>query len=284
MAAGSRGDAAVYVAGASITAAILTSEATRQWFLRALLPVAGVLFAATMFAISGQSGVGASGFTSGGGEAVAPVGDDGVAGGAPLGGWALAAYNLLSLPFLWTGVWGTWGLGWLDTGMPDIVPWAAVSAFVVVGFAGIARLSGRKAFSLAGVLAVLIVLPVYVLTAGNDTVGVNLQPRYLLPLLVLFVFLLVSESKGFDTLRFTRVQTFVILGALALAQLVALQINIRRYVTGADAQGLNLDAGAEWWWSGVAIGPMAMWLIGGLAYAALLAVLWPSLRRASVHA
>lgn len=277
MAAGSRGDAAVYAAGASLTAAILASERTREWALRSLLPVAGVLFAVIMFTSAGQSGVGAVGFTSGGGEAALPVGADGEDVGAPLGGWALAAYNLLSLPFLWTGVFGTWGLGWLDTGLPDIVPWAATAAFVAVGFAGIGRITGRKTIATGGVLAVLVVLPVYVLTMGNDTVGVNLQPRYLLPLIVLFGFLLVSEARGVDTIRFTRVQTFTILSALAVAQLVALQINIRRYVTGADQQGLNLDAGAEWWWAGLPLGPSAVWVVGALAYAGLLATLWPRL-------
>jgi hypothetical protein len=118
---------------------------------------------------------------------------------------------------------------------------------------------------------------VYVLTRGGDEVGENLQPRYLLPLIVLFSFILLTETAG-GVLRFTRVQTVAILGALALANLVALQVNIRRYVTGADQQGLNLDSGAEWWWTGFPIGPTALWVIGALAFAALLATLWPELR------
>lgn len=284
MAAGSRGDAGVYVVGASVTASIITSSGDRQWLMRAILPVVGVVVAVVLFASAGQSGVGAVGFTNGGSSAVLPVGADGSAAGEPLTGFALAAYNLLTIPFLWTGVWGTWGLGWLDTGMPDIVPWAAVAAFVAVGFAGIGRLTGRKMIAAGGVLAVLVALPVYVLTAGNDIVGVNLQPRYLLPLIVLFAFVLVTEARGNDTLRFSRAQTFVVLGALGLAHLVALQINIRRYVTGADQQGADLDSGAEWWWAGMPIGPMAVWIIGAGAYAGLLAVLWPQLRRATAIA
>lgn len=72
------------------------------------------------------------------------------------------------------------------------------------------------------------------------------------------------------------------MGALSIANLVALQVNIRRYVTGSDAQGLNLGAGAEWWWSGLPVGPTAVWLIGALSFAALLASLWPELRRRTV--
>ena len=47
----------------------------------------------------------------------------------------------------------------------------------------------------------------------------------------------------------------------------------------ADQQGISLDAGAEWWWPNFPIGPTAVWVIGALAYAALLVVLWPQLRR-----
>ena len=120
--------------------------------------------------------------------------------------------------------------------------WAAVSAFVVVGFAGLGKLDWRKAISIAGVLLVLIVLPVYVLTVGNTKVGDALQPRYLLPLILLLCLLLVTMPRG-AVLRFTRLQTFLIVAALAGANLVALQVNIRRYVTGDDEQGLNLDDG-----------------------------------------
>jgi uncharacterized membrane protein len=282
MAAGARGDAAVYAIGASVVVMILTSNRSRAWLVRASLPAAGVILAFVFFAIAGQSGVSTVGFT-GGGDATIPVPGDGTGVEATLSGLSLAAYNILMLPFLWTGVWGSWGLGWLDTQLPAIVPWAATAAFIVVGFAGLGLLTWRKAVATSGVLLVLIVLPVYVLTVGGDKVGANLQPRYLLPLIVLFAFMLLTDpARG--SMRFTRVQTTAILGALAVANLVSLQVNIRRYVTGADQQGLNLDAGAEWWWTDFPVGPTAVWVIGALAYAGLLAVLWPQLRRPRVGA
>jgi hypothetical protein len=281
MAAGARGDAGVYVVGASVVASIIAFARGRAWMLLALLPLAGVIISVIFFVSAGQSGVGAIGFT--GGEAVSSpddTGDEGVVGQppeVPLTGFALAAYNLLSLPYLWTGVWGTWALGWFDTGMPAIVAWAAVSAFVVVAFAGLGKLDWRKAISIAGVMLVLIVLPVYVLTVGGMKVGDALQPRYLLPLILLLCLLLTTMPRG-AVLRFTRLQTFLIVAALAGANLVALQVNIRRYVTGDDRQGLDLDAGAEWWWQGFPVGPVWVWVVGSLAFAGLLAVLWPRLR------
>lgn len=285
MASGARADAAVYAIGATITATILTVARSREWGLRAILPLVGIAIATVLLANAAQAGVGAIGFTSAEAVGGPGAGDGGIADippEVPLTGFGLAAYNLLMLPYLWTGVWGTWALGWFDTGLPAIVPWAAVAAFLVVAFAGLGGLGLRKAIGVSGVLVVLIVLPVYVLTVGGLEVGDALQPRYLLPLILLLSLLLVTMPPGHD-LRFTRIQTFTILGALALANLVALQVNIRRYVTGADQQGLNLDAGAEWWWPGFPVGPTWIWIVGVLAFAGLLATLWPQLYRPSLE-
>ncbi|MEO5534006.1 MAG: DUF2142 domain-containing protein [Pseudolysinimonas sp.] len=281
MASGARGDAGVYVVGASVTAAVLSFGLTRSWATRAILPVVGIVIAVLFFVTAGQSGVGAIGFTSG--QAFAGPGGVvvGIPADVPLTGFALGAYNLLMLPYLWTGVWGTWALGWFDTGFPAIVPWAGAAAFIVVAFAGLGRLEWRKAISILGVLVVLIVLPVYVLTVGGTRVGQALQPRYLLPLILLLSLLLTTMPRGRE-LVFSRIQTFTIFAAIAGANFVALQVNIRRYVTGADQQGANLDAGSEWWWTGLPVGPTAVWVLGALAFAGLLAVLWPVARRPSL--
>ncbi|CAN5344883.1 hypothetical protein BH11ACT3_BH11ACT3_06840 [soil metagenome] len=282
MSAGARGDAGVYLVGASIIAGILTIARTKEWGLRAILPIAGIIIAIAFFVNAGQSGVGAIGFTgASGGPSYGDLGDAGGSTALPVTGLALAAYNLLMLPYLWTGVWGTWALGWFDTGLPAIVPTAATAAFVAVAFAGLGRLNWRKAVSVIGVLVVLVALPVYVLTVSDTKVGDALQPRYLLPLILLLGLLLTTMPLGRE-LRFTRVQTFAIFGALALANLVALQVNVRRYVTGADQQGLNLDAGAEWWWPHFPVGPLWIWIVGALAFTGLLTLLWAQLRMPSL--
>lgn len=269
MAAGARGDGAVYVTGATVAVLILTVSRTRHWAFLSIVPTLGVVLAIILFSTSGQTGVASTGFGGAGGAAGDP---------ANISGFSLAAYNLLMLPFLWTGIWGTWGLGWLDTQLPAIVPWSATAAFVSLGFRGLGRLSWRKAIALAGVLCALVVIPVYVLTVSGNTVGTNLQPRYLLPLIVLFAFVLLIEPGSGSDQRLTRVQCFALVGALAIANTVSLQVNIRRYVTGVAEQGANLDEGAEWWWSGLPVGPTAVWAIGSLAFVGLLAVLWNHLR------
>jgi len=282
MAAGSRGDSALY-AGLGITLVIvLTAVRRSRWMLDAILPVVMGLVSLAFFLSARQSQSGLSGF--GGGSNIS-AGDAVVGAGSPeaaLSGFGLLAYNLLNVPFLWAGALGEWALGWLDTSMPAIVSAAAVAVFVTVGFAGIGRMWGRKAIALAALVLVLIALPVYVLQAGADVIGEQVQPRYLLPLIVMLGGMLVLTRTAGE-LTFSGPQRFTIVAALAGAHFVALHLNLRRYITGIDASGVNLDAGAEWWWAGP-IGPNAVWLLGSLAYALLVWILVRTLARPAAPA
>ncbi|MGV3734076.1 MAG: DUF2142 domain-containing protein [Microcella sp.] len=284
MAAGSRGDAALYAGFGMALVLVLTvpsrGGAWRPWLRDAVLPVVMGIVALVFFLSARQSQSGLGGFGGGTGAPGSLTG--GAAGGATdpeaaLTGFGLFAYNLLNVPFLWTGALGDWALGWLDTSMPAIVSAAAVAAFVVVGFAGIGRLWGRKAIVLAALVLVLIALPVYVLQAGGDVVGEQVQPRYILPLIIMLGGML-ALTRTPRELTFTRAQRFALVAALAGAHFVALHLNIRRYVTGIDASGVNLDAGAEWWWAGP-VGPTAVWLLGSLAYALLVWIVVRTLGR-----
>ena len=268
MAAGSRGDSAVYVVGALGVAAILAFTNTRTFWMLSILPAVLSAVAVGFFLSARQTASGVSGFT--GGDAVAAT--EQTAGVVDsLSGFALFAYNLLSIPFMWLGAFGGWPLGWIDTPLPVIVMFLGVAAFIGVGFVGLSILNGRKVFVVAAVGLVLTLLPIYVLTQGGDTVGEEVQPRYILPLIVLFGGVLIVQV-GRKAFALSRVQAIAVVFVLSVANLVALHMNIRRYVTGIDAPGWNLNAGAEWFWSG-APAPMVVWAIGTIAFAALATVL-----------
>lgn len=261
MAAGARGDAALYTVLGIAIAAFLSFRRTREWLLAAMLPAVLVLVALAFFLTSQQAGVVSQGLGN---------------GQVPPGGISdpivLTAYNLLSVPSLWTGVFGGWGLGWLDTTMPAIVSFGALAAFVAVAFTGVGAASRRKTISVVALVAVLWLLPTYVLVRGLNIVGQNVQPRYLLPLIVLLggLALLPSVSRG---LRLGRLQAAGVGFALIAAQSVALHVNLRRYVTGTDNPGWNLNSGIEWWWSGVVPSPMVVWALVSLAFAGLVVIL-----------
>lgn len=265
LASGARADAAFFTGGAIVTVLVLKFLPERRFMLSAILPAVGLVVALLFFLSATQAGIGSEGFTT------APS-DERPDAEVALGSLGLVAFNILNLPYLWTGVFGAWGLGWLDTHLPTIVLWGSAASFIGVGFAGLAVMSWRKVVAFVGTGLVLVFLPLYVLYQSNAAVGTYLQSRYLLPLVVIFALVLVFVPQGRE-FRLGAVQRWAVIFGLSVANFVALQVNIRRYVTGVDAPGISLDAGAEWWWSGVPFSPNAVWLLGSVAFAALVVVL-----------
>lgn len=264
MAAGSRGDAAVYAGFATALVVGYAFRPRRKFFLAALLPVVMGVVALGSLLLSGQAGAGLSGLAGESGSAGSPGMDT-----QELSDFGRLAYNVLNAPFIWAGALGEWGLGWLDTAMPAIVILPAIMAFVMAGFLGFGRIGWRKAIMVGAVVFVLWALPVFVLQQGGDTVGEQLQPRYLLPLIVLLGGLLTLDVSA---VSWTRAQLVVVTAALTIAQSGALYFNLRRYITGVGTGGLNLDAAPEWWWN-APFSPMFVWITGSLAYAALMALI-----------
>jgi hypothetical protein len=268
MAAGARADAAIYTILGSAVAIGLTVRRGRISWLLAILPAVFAVIALLFFFASRQSTVVTGGLGS---DAAADI---------PLSGFGLLAFNLLNVPELWAGVFGGWPLGWLDTGLPAIVVFGGLGVFVAVVFVGIGVMSWRKEAAALALVLVLWLLPTYVLMAGGNAVGQNVQPRYLLPLIIMLAGVAVF-TVGQSRVRLTRVQTVLVGVTLAITQSVSLHINIRRYITGVDIQGANLNEVVEWWWRSFPFTPMALWAIGSLSFAALVLVLLRDLRKSS---
>lgn len=253
--AGSRADAAVYAGLAAVIASILTFERSRRWWLSALLPL-GVMVIAVLFYFSSFQG------------AVAASGSSMSSGGGQKNPLILLASNILNLPLLWAGVFGhegigDWGLGWLDTPMPGVVTVGALVCFGAVLFAGFKSTSLRKNLALAAVGFALLFFPLYVLYQAHAIVGAEVQPRYILPLIVMLagVALLVVKNNG---MKFSSLQRYFVATVLTVAHGVALHYNLRRYITGMDVGNWNLDADIEWWWGGFS--PMLVWGLGTVAF------------------
>ena len=261
-----RADSALYTIIGSLVAMILTVRRRRISLVLAILPVVFAIVAIAFFLMSRQSTVVSTGLGSSTAEAL------------PLSGFGLLAFNLLNVPELWAGVFGGWPLGWLDTGMPAVVTYGGLGAFVAIVFLGIGVMSWRKEVAAFGLVLVLWLLPVYVLQAGGNAVGQNVQPRYLLPIIVVLVGVAVF-TVGENRVKLTKVQTTLIGLTLVLTQTFALHINLRRYITGIDLQGANLDDAYEWWWTGMPLTPMGLWATGSVAFAGLVFVLLRDLRK-----
>ncbi|WP_186316527.1 DUF2142 domain-containing protein [Microbacterium sp. BH-3-3-3] len=260
--AGARGDSAAYSVLALIAGAVIAFRRDRRYVRDLLLPVGLVVVAAALFFTAGQSAV---------------VGGATVVKNDTYTFSELLFINLKALPQLLAGFLGTWGLGWLDTYMPGIVWVTALTVFAGVVFWGLRLGDARKWLALAGVGAGVIAVPLYILMHDGVVVGNGVQPRYVFPLIVMFAGIAVFGFAR-SSLGMGRVQLTVAAVGLVVANSVALHVNLRRYVTGLDRVGINLDRDIEWWWN-APVSPMGLWVIGTFAFALtvlfLLSLAWP---------
>lgn len=249
MGAGARSDSAVYSVIAMLAGAVLAFKPDRRFFVGLLLPAALTVVAVALFFSGSQSGV------------ISPTS----AADGPYGTMTLAFINLKLLPQLWAGALGYWGLGWLDTMLPGVVWVSTIAVFAALAFWGVRVGAWRKWLAMGGVALSLVVVPMYILLHDHVVVGSYVQPRYIYPLIIIFGGLALAGVAS-SNLGLRRAQLWPIATALIVANSVALHVNIRRYVTGQDVGGFNLDVGIEWWWGGP-ISPMAIWLLGTVAFA-----------------
>ncbi|WP_345763822.1 DUF2142 domain-containing protein [Diaminobutyricibacter sp. McL0608] len=253
MGAGARADAAIYSVIAVGLALLMTVARTREFWLKAILPLGIVIVAGLFYLVSNQSSVASGGLT-------------GTHPPSATGGFGLLWNNLLQVPSLWSGVLGSWGLGWLDTIMPAVVPVLGVLAFGAATYTGLVSMSARKLVSLVIALAALVAIPVWVLTKSSAVVGQEVQPRYIMPLVIIFAGVALLQANGRPIL-FTRLQAIVVVIGVSVANAAALHTTMRRYISGFNVFDWNLDHFQHWWWTG-AVPPMAVWVVGMLAFAA----------------
>jgi hypothetical protein len=259
--AGARADSAAYAVFAVIVGLVLGARWGRSLLAPGIAAVVVSAASVTLYALAGQSSAIVTGLTP----------------DAPRLTLTQHVSNLLGVPFLWTGAFGTWGLGWLDTGLPAVVSTLSLAVASGILFIGIRQLTPRRKTALLLVFAALWVVPFALLVQSNALIGQQIQPRYILPLLVIFLGVASASSDVGRSWRGPR--AVVAASALTVAAAVALHDNIRRYTTGLDDQSLDPGSGAEWWWNGVA-SPLAVWGIGSLALAAALGLLVVALRDA----
>jgi hypothetical protein len=192
--------------------------------------------------------------------------------------WALLWNNLWSIPGLWLGVFGgyPWGsLGWLDTALPQVVVVGTMTVALGVTFLAVRSADKKKIVGLIVMLGAIWVMPLYLLQLGGFLAGEEVQPRYLLPLMMVLLGTVVLTNDGSPIVS-DRGRLWFILAALTIANAISLHTNIRRYTTGISIQGFNLDSPREWWWPFFPefLGPTLLWAIGSLAFGGLLWLLF----------
>lgn len=271
MAAGSRADGAIYCAlGVAVAAALALTKNRRFWSPRTLwLPVAVAVLGIVGFSIARQNGTVVSGVNTGSGNAS-------VSTGLPTptvpAGVGLFFHNLLDLPWLWAGALGGTPLGWLDTPMPALVSVVGIFAFGAVVFIRLRVMDWRKAVAVSVIFFALVAIPVYELQVSHERVGTDLQPRYLLPLIVMLAGFATLSVPG-RTVRFSVGQRAILVAVLAVSNGAALYENMARYTHSPQNIEFDLNHNLLWWWGGGFMpSPMVVWAVGTVAFAGALAL------------
>lgn len=246
--AGARADAAVFAGLAIVLATFLSLRRSRSFALSCILSTILLGISFLSFVYSGQSAV---------------TSPDEVQRSSDI---ALLFDNALQVPSLVMGVFGTWALGWIDTTMPAVVWFAAFSGFVGIVFLGLSRVGWQKALSLVIVGVMIVGIPLYILQNEGIKVGVGVQPRYILPLIILFTGLsLLYSNRAVGAM--SQAQQLFIIATFSVANAVALYVNTKRYVTGLGKDGITLHVGPDdWWWNGFPLSPTVVVLIGSVAF------------------
>jgi hypothetical protein len=258
LASGSRSDAAIYAIFAMVLAFLLTRSKNTISAIDYVALASWTLIAAAFFSYSSQ-GLGALG-----GELGTPATQN----------TSQIISNLLHLPGLLTGVFGTYGLGWLDTNMPSTVWVSALFVFIAVLFSSIRRFTKRQIIVLLLATTAVFFVPMYLLTVNGLRVGEAVQPRYILPIIALLLSVALFKKSPKSKGIWSSFQLTILGLALAAANGIALHTNIRRYVTGTDVTSLNLDVAVEWWWKGLFISPNLVWLTGSFFFLLFLYSIW----------
>jgi hypothetical protein len=279
MAFSARTDSAVFFMFASALAIFLSPLSLKQIGLRICLPLAPAIIGFVAVIVIGFNNLGQLGVI------VEGMGTRTVSRyGQPLPwakgsnpeptdqfDWNLLWNNIWDAPALWLGFVGgfPWGsLGWLDTILPQFVPFTAMFAISAVTFVAIAGASWKKKTALIVVIVCSWVLPVYILQLGGFIVGEQFQPRYLLPIFAMLVAVTLVRNPHEPEIHWGQFRMFAIWFPLVLAHSVALHTGIRRYTTGFGSGGLDLEYMSEWWWLSLPafLGANAVWIIGSLSF------------------
>ena len=76
-------------------------------------------------------------------------------------------------------------------------------------------------------------------------------------------------SRRVANFKFLKSSIVTIFLTISIGQSLSLHQSIRRYITGTNISGWNLNKGAQWWWTS-GPSPLSIWIIGSVAFSTAL--------------
>jgi len=192
------------------------------------------------------------------------------------GGLSLLWQNLIDLPMYYVGIFGgkgpeewPFGLGWFDTPIPSLVSILGLLNLVLVS-SFLVKLKGKKQKLFITLLLIFMIsIPLILLQLRGTGAIFFLQPRYLLPLLIVFLGILVTN---FASSKYLHATITIIIFNLSISNSISLYTNLKRYTVGLNSKA-NIFGSPEWWWN-IPLTPSLTWVIGSTTLPILMVILF----------
>jgi len=188
-------------------------------------------------------------------------------------GVGLLVRNFVEMPQWIFGNFGfsgtpTWplGLSWFDVPVPVIVPGLVVMCLGGVSFLLRGNWGWRKITAFAFTSGMFVLLPVLALQKRGWTGQGWMQPRYILPLILVAIAILwTTRTNDDEPIISGRARSWFLIASLTVAMSASQYVLIRRFVSGLNGRLISLSNGAQWWWHGLPLSPDLVWILGTLA-------------------
>lgn len=171
------------------------------------------------------------------GQSAVPTEEGARLGGSEPGSGLLLT-NLTYVLIYVQGVVGGWPLFWNDTVLPPSVPVIGTIVLGVVAGLGMRRMGARKGLALAVGASALVLVPLIFLQMHGLGVGEMVQPRYLAPLLLLCVLVLLLPTSIEEPGTVDRIGPglrWTVIAALTFSATLTWWVSVHRFTYGSDA-------------------------------------------------
>jgi hypothetical protein len=191
-------------------------------------------------------------------------------------GLSLFIQNFRELPAYYLGLFGgkgpeewPFGLGWFDTPIPSVVPVLAGLNILLAGIAFVRLKDSMQKFYVAILPFFMILIPLTILQLRGSNAMYFLQPRYLLPLLIVFFGILLID---FNKSKYFNAVTGIIIVILSIINAISLHTNIKRYTVGLNSEK-SIFQSVDWWWD-IPYSPSMNWIVGTVTFPILLSLIF----------
>jgi len=190
----------------------------------------------------------------------------------PLDPWSLAnfifsgSFNAFSneMPLAFLGFLG----GSMQLGSVDFSPQPVVLLLMSLGFATLIAAHLRFVPPEAKIAFGFGLSLVFLLSYWFSVGAIGPSSRYSLGIYLVSLSIFSSSTvtnRRLIHFRFSKSSLVTIFLTISLGQSLSLHQSIRRYVTGTNVSGWNLNKGAEWWWTH-GPSPLSIWMLGSVAF------------------